>query len=118
MKDLETLVEESYETLPEEVRALPDFPSIEVMDEPTDELKKEKSFPPGVEILGLFLGVPRTAKLHNSILFSPTVIHIYRGPINRCTTPTTLEPTVKRVVWHEVAHWLGHPEGDMERLGL
>jgi hypothetical protein len=25
---------------------------------------------------------------------------------------------VKRVVWHEVAHWLGHNEDEVKELGL
>jgi hypothetical protein len=25
---------------------------------------------------------------------------------------------VKQVVWHEVAHWLGHDEGEVKELGL
>jgi len=37
---------------------------------------------------------------------------------DRCTSPGDLRAEVKRVVWHEVAHWLGHNEEEVRELGL
>ena|ERR1700674_5338069 len=39
------------------------------------------------------------------------------GPILRCSKGD-LRAEVKRVVWHEVAHWLGHNEEEVRELGL
>jgi len=42
----------------------------------------------------------------------------FRGPILRCSRGN-LRAEVKRVVWHEVAHWLGYEtEEQVQALGL
>src|ERR1700691_1469265 len=48
---------------------------------------------------------------------SPELIFVFRGPILRCSKGN-LPAEVKQVVWHEVAHWLGHDEGEVKELGL
>jgi hypothetical protein len=39
--------------------------------------------------------------------YAPDLIFVFRGPILRCSKGD-LRAEVKRVVWHEVAHWLGY----------
>ena len=48
---------------------------------------------------------------------APDLIFVFRGPILRCSKGNLLAK-VKRVVWHEVAHWLGHNEVEVKELGL
>jgi predicted SprT family Zn-dependent metalloprotease len=48
---------------------------------------------------------------------SPELIFVFRGPILRCSKGN-LSAEVQQVVWHEVAHWLGHDEGEVKELGL
>ncbi len=46
------------------------------------------------------------------------LIFVFRGPILRCSKGD-LRTEVKRVVWHEVAHWLGYEtEEQVKALGL
>ena len=46
------------------------------------------------------------------------LIFVFRGPILRCSKGD-LRAEVKRVVWHEVAHWLGYEtEEQVKALGL
>jgi|SRR5690348_8695769 predicted Zn-dependent protease with MMP-like domain len=105
----------AYNTLPESVKDLPDFPGIQVTDEPPEGYLKSRNNK--TELLGLYVGVPRTERRFNKVQNTPDLIFVFRGPILRCSKGD-LHEEVKRVVWHEVAHWLGHAENDMKDLGL
>ena len=109
LESFEEIVEWAYGTLPKEIRDLPDFPGIQVADEPPEAEKRE--------VLGLFSGAHRTERLHNLIRKAPDLIFVFRGPILRHTR-RDLRAEVKEVVWHEVAHWLGHNEEQVRDLGL
>lgn len=117
----EQMVEWAYSTLPEKIRNLPDFPGIQVADEPPEELfeemSKRRNWPRGTELLGCYSGISRTQREHNLVRSAPDLIFVFRGPILRCSKGN-LPAEVKQVVWHEVAHWLGHDEGEVKELGL
>jgi predicted Zn-dependent protease with MMP-like domain len=100
------LVEWAYGTLPQEVKDLPDFPGIQVLDEPPDYVLQRQDLPKGHELLGLYSGVHRTEPQHLIVRMAPDLIFVFRGPILRCSRGD-LRAEVKGVVWHEVAHWLG-----------
>jgi predicted Zn-dependent protease with MMP-like domain len=111
------IVEWAYSTLPKKIRALPDFPGIQVADEPPAHLLERKNWPRGTEMLGCYSGVLRTERQHTQMRIAPDLIFVFRGPILRCSKGN-LRAEVKRVVWHEVAHWLGHDEKQVKDLGL
>ena len=117
----EKIVEWAYSTLPEKIRNLPDFPGIQVADEPPEEMFQKMStrsnWPRGTELLGCYRGVSRIKRQHNLVQTSPNLIFVFRGPVLRCSKGN-LSAEVKQVVWHEVAHWLGHDEGEVKELGL
>jgi len=110
------LVESAYNSLPEDVKALKDFPGISILDEPPESVLKDR--PPGTETLGCFSGLTRAKASHLILERSPRLIFVFKGPIERCTRGN-LPEEIKRVVWHEVAHWLGHStEEEVRGLGL
>jgi len=117
----ERIVEWAYSTLPEKVRGLPDFPGIQVADEPPadmfESISRKRNWPPGSELLGCFSAVNRMHRRHNDVPFAPDLIFIFRGPVLRCSRGN-LPDEVEQVVWHEVAHWLGHGEQEIKELGL
>ena len=80
-------------------------------------MSKRRNWPRGTELLGCYSGVSRTKRQHNLVQTAPDVIFVFRGPILRCSKGN-LPAEVKQVVWHEVAHWLGHDEGEVKELGL
>ncbi len=113
----EEIVEWAYSTRPQKIRELPDFPGIQVADEPPEDVLKRRNWPRGTEMLGCYSGVLRTERQHNLVRIAPDLIFVFRGPILRCSG-VDLRADVKRVVWHEVAHWLGHDEKQVKDLGL
>jgi len=120
-KTFEEIVDWAYHTLPQKIRDLPDFPGIQVVDEPPAgvfrDISNRKKWPPGSEMFGLYCGVHRTERQHFQVRIAPDLIFIFRGPILRRSNGD-LRAEVKRVVWHEVAHWLGHNEEEVKELGL
>lgn len=121
----EKIVEWAYSTLPQKIRRLQDFPGIQVVDEPPPEvlqqLGDERKWRNGTELLGLYSGKLRTQQSFYGLKYAPDLIFVFRGPILRYISYTKgdLRAEVKRVVWHEVAHWLGfETEEQVEALGL
>jgi hypothetical protein len=69
-ESFEQIVEWAYRTLPQTIQDLPDFPGIQVADEPPEAILKRKNWPQGREILGCYSGIHRTVRQHNQIRFS------------------------------------------------
>lgn len=111
----EDIVEWAYSTLPQRIKDLPDFPGIQVADEPPEGYLETRAR--RTELLGLFVGVSRAERQTYGLQKTPDLIFVFRGPIMRCSKGD-LRSEVKRTVWHEVAHWLGYGERDMKELGL
>lgn len=115
------IVEWAYNTLPEKIRSLPDFPGIQVADEPPADVLKDiresRNWAKDRELLGLYSGFHRNRRQHFQLRIAPDLIFVFRGPILRCSRGN-LPAEVKQVVWHEVAHWLGHDEREVKELGL
>src|SRR5579859_4346739 len=121
-ESFERIVEWAYSTLPPKIKDLPDFPGIQVVDEPPadvlQDMAKKKKWRRGTELLGLYSGVLRTKQSFNHVEYAPDLIFVFRGPILRCSKGD-LPAEVKRVVWHKVAHWLGYEtEEQVKALGL
>ena len=121
-ESFEEIVEWAYGTLPQKIRDLPDFPGIQVVDEPPadvlGDISKRKKWRRGTELLGLYSGTFRTKRSFAQVPYAPELIFVFRGPILRCSRGD-LRAEVKRVVWHEVAHWLGYEtEEQVKALGL
>lgn len=117
-ESFEEIVEWAYGTLPQKIRDQPDFPGIQVTDEPPGDILKKQKWPRGTEMLGCYTGVVRTKQSHAQMRVAPDLIFVFRGPILRCSKGH-LRAEVKRVVWHEVAHWLGYETEEQVRdLGL
>ncbi|MGB0011882.1 MAG: metallopeptidase family protein [Candidatus Sulfotelmatobacter sp.] len=121
INSFEQIVEWAYGALPQKIRDLPDFPGIQVSEEPPEDMLKrireQRNWPKERELVGLYSGFHRNEPRHFQTRIAPDLIFIFRGPILRCSRGN-LTAEVKQVVWHEVAHWLGHDEAGVEGLGL
>ena len=121
-ESFEEIVEWAYSTLPQKIKDLPDFPGIQVVDEPPadvlQDMAQKRKWHRGTELLGLYSGILRTRQSYSQLKYAPDLIFVFRGPILRCSRGD-LRAKVKRVVWHEVAHWLGYEtEEQVKALGL
>ena len=76
----EEIVEWAYSTLPQEIRELPDFPGIQVADEPTEYILNGRNWPKGREMLGCYSGILRTEPQHFLMRTAPDFNICFSGP--------------------------------------
>jgi predicted Zn-dependent protease with MMP-like domain len=97
--EFEESVEAAIETLPDDLREAMSNVAIVVEDEP----------PAGQPLLGLYEGIPLTARTSWYAGAAPDKISIYRGPLERLYghDPEELQRMIRRVVLHEIAHHFG-----------
>ena len=110
-------VQEALENLPRSIREYIDPVQVLIEDWPSRDLVLGEKVSP--QILGLFIGTPRTG---TSAWHQPDDIDrviIFKKNLEKvCRTAEDLIDQVQITVRHEVGHYLGLDEDDMERLGL
>ena len=120
----ETLVQDAYWDLPESVRASLDNLDIVVEDFPGPEAEgalesdhDDHHHEHGETLLGLYIGVPLVERYAADPMM-PDCIYIYRLPIlGMCDTHDEVVGEVRTTLLHEIGHYLGLSEQDLDRLG-
>ena len=97
--EFEESVEAAVESLPDDLREAMSNVAIVVEGEP----------PEGEPLLGLYEGIPLTARTSSYAGAAPDRISIYQGPLERLYghDPELLQRQLRRVVLHEIAHHFG-----------
>ena len=104
-KRFERLVIKALAALPEEFRSRLENVAVLIEDEPPEDMP---------DTLGLYEGVPLTERSLDSITL-PDRITLFKGPIERaCRTEEEIEAEVHLTVLHEVGHFFGLEEAQME----
>lgn len=133
-KQFEVFVEEGVVAIPEKFRSLIRNVAFLVANEPTPKQRKENRLDPDETLLGLYEGIPRTARGEEyGGLVLPDRIIIFKKPIEEAaldgirgfSPPRRTESgrlflegvrqLVIDTVWHEVAHHFGLDECAVER---
>ena len=120
LDEFEGLVQQAYWELPASVRdsldnldiLVEDFPGPEAADadDPHDHYH-------GDALLGLYVGVPLIDRYAADPMM-PDRIYIYRLPIlDICDTHADVVREVRTTLLHEIGHFLGLNEQDLDRLG-
>ncbi|HJP40748.1 MAG TPA: metallopeptidase family protein [Dehalococcoidia bacterium] len=113
------LVREAASTLPEALLHRVENVSIVVHRRPTSEELKMAGVPGGHILLGLYTGVPLTARGTNYNLVPPDAIVIYQEPIEDvCHTDDEIRDQVRKTVLHELGHYFGIDDSRLDELGL
>ena len=101
----ERLVAKALVGLPEEFQSRLENVAIIVEDEPPEEMP---------DTLGLYEGVPLTERSLDDISL-PDQITLFKRPIERaCRTEEEIETEVRLTILHEVGHFFGLDEAQME----
>ncbi len=97
--DFGQCIEQALVELPPELRGFMSNVAIVVEEEP----------PPGLPLLGLYQGLPLTARRSSYGGVLPDKITIYRRPLERLYggDQAQLQRQIRRVVLHEIAHHFG-----------
>ncbi|MBP6860448.1 MAG: metallopeptidase family protein [Candidatus Pacebacteria bacterium] len=99
-----------------------------IEDEPDGEVRKEEGLGEGDTLLGLYRGVPMTARgaEYGVGATLPDTITLYRLPIMEeaghlqlvdptLTLETAVEKAVEETLWHELAHYFGMEEDHVNK---
>jgi predicted Zn-dependent protease with MMP-like domain len=115
----EDLVEEALESVPEELWARIDNLAVLIEDWPTAAQRASVGMERHGLLLGLYEGVPLTARSHAYGMVTPDKITIFRGPILRVCPPDddAIRAQVRRTVLHEIAHHFGISDERLHELG-
>lgn len=113
----EDLVSEALDDLPDAFIKAMDNLEIVIEAEPRAE-HRTRLAPAGSTLLGLYEGVPRTARTSGYGLVVPDKITIFEGPIRRLASDEhALKRLVQRTVIHEIAHHFGISDDRLRELG-
>lgn len=114
------LTRQAYGELPPAIAARLENLDIIVADAPGPEAEgamEDADGGSGGGLLGLYVGVPRTERYGDGPAL-PDCIYIYRRPIlAMCDTPAAAAAEIRITLRHEIGHYLGMDEPDLERLG-
>ena len=120
MEQFEGLVRQAYCGLPESVRATLQNIDIVVEDVPGPEAEgsfNDHDDDHGDTLLGLYVGVPLPER-HLADPLLPDCIYLYRLPIlSMCDDHDAVEHEIRTTLLHEIGHYLGMSEADLDRLG-
>lgn len=110
-------VDAAIDNLPRSIRDAIQGVGVVVEDLPSAELIADERISP--QTLGLFLGVPRTEALVTDQPVDLDRILLFKKNLEKvCENEEELIDQIQVTVRHEVGHYLGLDEDDLERLGL
>ncbi len=113
----ERLVRRALRTLPPQIANAMENVVVLVEDWPDEDTVAEMGLESRDELFGLYYGVP-LAERQTGASWEPDRIVLYQKPIEgACATDEEVVREVRTTVLHEVGHFLGMSEDDLERLG-
>lgn len=127
-EEFEAVVQQALDELPERFRRALDNVGVCVQDEPDDDQLSAADEGYGTvsdggrgELLGLYEGLPLTERGDDYGAFGmdvPDVVTVFQGPHERCfATREEMVAEVKKTVIHEIGHYFGLDEDQLDRMG-
>lgn len=107
-EQFDALITRAMDELPQEyIRGLQNV-AIVMADEPDSVQREKLKLRRDHLLLGLYEGVPRTARTGNEAGILPDKITLFKYPILAVSNDeSSLFEQVKRTLWHEIAHYYG-----------
>ena len=116
--EFENLVRAALEGLPDQFWDRLDNVDVVVEYEPTLTQLARNGIAPGSLLLGLYEGVPLTAREHYGLAL-PDKITIFQRPLESiCSTTEELVEEARNTVVHEIAHHFGIDDEKLHSMGL
>ena len=112
------LVGEALDGLPPEIAGWLDNIEVVVEDWPSRGQLTEVGARAGSTLLGLYKGVPKTARSASYGMVLPDKVTVFRGPIlGLCDSAAEVRAMVSHTVVHEIAHHFGISDDRLHELG-
>ena len=117
-KEFDRIVKQAIRRIPREIRAHLDNVLITVQERPSPDLMEEMGFPPDEPLLGLYQGVPLMDRSEMEPPLYPDTIVLFQEPIQEISDSVdAMEREIEITVVHEIAHFLGITEEQLEEMG-
>ena len=114
----EELVRTAVEELPDYFLNIMRNVDIQVHRWPTRDQLREAELEEDETLLGLYAGVPLTERYDENMVL-PDIITIFQGPIEEISrTPAEIKTQVRDTVVHEVAHYFGITDAELQDWGV
>ncbi len=118
-KEFEALVEEALRRVPDKFRERLRNVVMTVEDMPTRDVAEELGIPPD-ELLGLFLGATdeeRESTFDIPCPFPDEIVLYQKNLEHMCDSKEELIEEIRETVVHEIGHYFGLSDDDMESFG-
>lgn len=113
------VAEEFPRAVPEKFRARIKNVAVLVEDEPDDDTRREEGLSDNETLLGLYRGVPNTARggEYGVGATLPDTITLFQGPIEESAggDSVRIREVIRETIWHEVAHYFGMDETEVRK---
>ena len=117
-KDFDELVRQAVEALPENFLAIMENVDVQVRRWPMRRQIRNADLERGDTLLGLYEGVPLTERGDSNMVL-PDVITVFQAPIEDvCSSKEEIVSQVRATVVHEVAHYFGITDEELEDWGV
>ena len=117
--DFRKLVREAVALIPRDLLERVHNVDIVIETRPTARERKAAGIGPGRLLLGLYHGIPLTARGEYYNLVLPDKISIYQEPIEMvCNDDDEVREQVRRTVLHEIGHYFGIDDQRLHELGM
>lgn len=117
-EEFAAVVEQAIARVPEEIRRALGNMVITVQDQPSPELLEDLGFGPEEELFGVYSGIPLNERSFSEPPLYPDIIYIFRWPLeDYCRSRRELVEEIEITVVHEIAHYLGFDEAQLQALG-
>ena len=118
-ESFDQLVEQAIADMPQQFRAALVNVSVVVQDAPTRAQLEDADIDADELLLGLYQGIPLTARTTNYGLVPPDLIYIFQKSIERvCRSEEQVRAQVQQTVRHELAHYFGISDARLDELGM
>jgi predicted Zn-dependent protease with MMP-like domain len=115
-REFERIVEEAVTSLPELFRSKIENVVLRVAESPN---KRQGSGGHEPTLYGLYEGTPRPERSPDDSLRMPDRITIFKRAIERdCKTRVEMTKCIQETVLHELGHYFGLDDEQLDRLGL
>jgi predicted Zn-dependent protease with MMP-like domain len=115
--DFEQAAAAALENLPRSIREYVEHVPLLIEDFPSQDLIRQENVSP--QILGIFTGIPSTEAGVTDQPLDLTRVVLFKKNLEKiCRERSELTEQIQVTVKHEIGHYLGLDERDLERLGL
>ena len=116
-EDFDHMITKAMDELPQEYITNLNNVAITFADEPTSEQLTKQGVRHGHLLLGLYEGIPQTARGAGYMMVLPDKITLFKQPLLQISSGSVaLQDQIKRTLWHEIAHHYGLEHRDIDRL--